>query len=54
MTAGLDGVKAVEGRLEVMAGDGVFVDVDRVEDGLVEQASLILVTPSVELLGILK
>ncbi|KOX19062.1 hypothetical protein [Nocardiopsis sp. NRRL B-16309] len=45
-------MQPIEGRLEVLAGDLVLLDVQRVEDRLVEHPSLFLVTAKVERSGV--
>jgi hypothetical protein len=46
----VDGVEAGEGFVEFVVGDGLVVDVELGEDGLVEQAPLFVVAPPVQLL----
>ncbi|OLT44095.1 hypothetical protein BJF85_20520 [Saccharomonospora sp. CUA-673] len=48
----LEGVERAERPLEIVAGDLVVLDVETSEDGLVEQAPLLFITPSVELLRV--
>ncbi|WP_236572195.1 hypothetical protein [Nocardiopsis sp. FR4] len=45
-------MQAVEGRVEVLAGDPVLLDVQGAENGLVKHPPLFLVAAQVERLGI--
>jgi len=54
VTAGLNSVELSEGLFEVVAGDLIVLDVEPVEDGLVEQTALVVVTAAVERLRVLQ
>jgi hypothetical protein len=48
----LDSPEAGERLLELVTGDLVLLDVERLEDGLIQQSPLIIVTAPVERLGV--
>ncbi|MGQ4271142.1 hypothetical protein [Nocardiopsis changdeensis] len=47
-------MQPIEGRLELLTGDPVLLDVQRAEDRLVEHPPLFLVAAQVERLGVLQ
>ena len=50
----MNSVELSEGLFEVVAGDLIVLDVEPVEDGLVEQTALVVVTAAVERLRVLQ